>query len=198
MLSDIQFDGEQVKIEGSVLAVHAADLIIDSPDRRTKTKAGKKTPPYRRALVHDQQDGLTINFNGDYPGGVTAYGTMRVDAFRARRGNALICQSPDFILDAKERRSSASDPKAARRALVHDQADGLTINFNDDYPGGVTLNGVVRFPGRIEVVRELPVGHDAEGVLIVDSVAIDLWETLDTLTSEVAFLRERVAALEGR
>jgi hypothetical protein len=32
---------------------------------------------------------------------------------------------------------------------VHDQGDGLTLNFNGDYPGGVTINGEVNVPGTI-------------------------------------------------
>src|SRR3954463_12607258 len=50
-------------------------------------------------------------------------------------------QGTDFILDNAARRSR---PGGARRALVHDSTDGLTINFNGDYPGGVTLPGTVR------------------------------------------------------
>jgi hypothetical protein len=54
-----------VTIQATVLHSTAADLIIDSPSRRSNA-AG-----VRRALVHDGGDGLTINFNHDYPGGVT-------------------------------------------------------------------------------------------------------------------------------
>jgi hypothetical protein len=58
-------DGTQVLIEGQVLKVTASDLLLDNAARR-KNQRG-----LRRALVHNQQDGLTINYNRDYPGGVT-------------------------------------------------------------------------------------------------------------------------------
>jgi hypothetical protein len=59
-------DGSFVVVDARVLKTTAADLILDSPARH---KPG--TRRLRRALVHDQQDGLTINFHRDYPGGVT-------------------------------------------------------------------------------------------------------------------------------
>lgn len=62
-------DAEWVVIEGTVLKCTAADLMMDSPARR---RAGGG--PRRRALVHDHRDGLTINYNGDYPGGVNILG----------------------------------------------------------------------------------------------------------------------------
>jgi hypothetical protein len=58
-------DGSHVVIDGRVLRVTGSDLVLDSPARHT----GR--PGLRRALVHDQRDGLTINYNRDYPGGVT-------------------------------------------------------------------------------------------------------------------------------
>jgi hypothetical protein len=69
MSSDILLnDGthqDRVTIQATVLHSTAADLIIDSPARRSNTSGP------RRALVHDGGDGLTVNFNHDYPGGVT-------------------------------------------------------------------------------------------------------------------------------
>lgn len=56
--SDVKLVHGQVKVE-------AWDLCVDSKDRR------KKDTPHRRALVHDFDDGLTVNWNYDYPGGVT-------------------------------------------------------------------------------------------------------------------------------
>lgn len=70
MSADIRLEeGEgKVVVTGSALRVEAADLVIDAYDRR-KVNTG-----LRRAMVHDQNDGLTLNFNGDYPGGVTING----------------------------------------------------------------------------------------------------------------------------
>lgn len=69
MSSDILLnDGENkdwVTIDGAVLAHRGSDLMVDSAARR------KSTDGFRRALVHTYDDGLALNFNGDYPGGVT-------------------------------------------------------------------------------------------------------------------------------
>ena len=63
-----QVDGTFVVVQGRVLKVEASDFMLDSPDRH-------KGAGNRRALVHDQSDGLTVNFNGDYPGGVAINGS---------------------------------------------------------------------------------------------------------------------------
>ncbi|MBB4912717.1 hypothetical protein [Actinophytocola algeriensis] len=72
MQSDIKLDSEKngwVTVEGAVLNAKMSDLILEAPAYRT-AKGG----PYRRALVHNPDDGLTVNFNGDYPGGVRIVG----------------------------------------------------------------------------------------------------------------------------
>jgi hypothetical protein len=68
-----QVDGNWLIAEANVLKTTASDFILDSPSRRSPGGA-----PHRRALVHNSGDGLTINFNGDYPGGVTVAGTLAV------------------------------------------------------------------------------------------------------------------------
>jgi hypothetical protein len=66
-MSDIVFDtSEQVTVLCDNLLVQGHDLLLDSPARRKKGSSR-----FRRALVHDQNDGLTLNFANDYPGGVT-------------------------------------------------------------------------------------------------------------------------------
>ena len=74
-MSDIVFDSsEQVTVLCDNLKVQGHDLLLDSPARRRAQSHG-----FRRALVHDQNDGLTINFNGDYPGGVTILGVETLE-----------------------------------------------------------------------------------------------------------------------
>jgi hypothetical protein len=68
-----EVDGNWLVLEGAVVKTTAADLMIDSPGRRSSPGG------FRRALVHDQRDGLTINFNADYPGGVTIGGNLKVN-----------------------------------------------------------------------------------------------------------------------
>jgi hypothetical protein len=55
--------------------------------------------------------------------------------------NQVIVQAWDLCLDSgdAERRK---EPTAMRRALVHDFNDGLTMNWDNDYGGGVTINGL--------------------------------------------------------
>jgi hypothetical protein len=76
MSTDIKLDevdGNWLVLEGAVVKATASDLMIDSPGRRSSSGG------FRRALVHDQRDGLTINFNADYPGGVTIGGNLKVN-----------------------------------------------------------------------------------------------------------------------
>ena len=74
MESDIKLqDGGLVEIEGNVLKVSTHDILLDHPDRRSES-GGR-----RRALVHDFDDGLTLNWRNDYPGGVTVKGNLKAE-----------------------------------------------------------------------------------------------------------------------
>jgi hypothetical protein len=57
---------DHIALEANSIEARAADFELDSPGRRSQGALGP-----RRALVHDQRDGLTINYNGDYPAGVS-------------------------------------------------------------------------------------------------------------------------------
>jgi hypothetical protein len=87
MASDIQFDGDKVVFTGRWARFTTHDIILDHEKRRDK-KAGKKAGE-RRALVHNTQDGLTINFAGDYPGGVTIEGEARLAGPKIEIGGRL-------------------------------------------------------------------------------------------------------------
>jgi hypothetical protein len=67
-----QGDGTYLELQGRVVRSTASDFMIDAPDRRQGTK------PFRRALVHDQGDGLSVNYAGDYDGGVTVFGVAQL------------------------------------------------------------------------------------------------------------------------
>ena len=71
-----QVDGTFLVLEGRVVKSTASDLMLDSSERH------KGGGPFRRALVHNQNDGLSINFNGDYPGGVTIAGLADISPQR--------------------------------------------------------------------------------------------------------------------
>ena len=133
-MSDIRFVGEDIHIEGNVQKVTCYDIELDNAGRR-KNNSGK-----RRAFVHDFQDGLTLNWANDYPGGVTINGKVGLGELV---GTHLYVRHHDLHLDHAARRSANG---GYRRALVHDQQDGLTLNWARDYPGGVTINGEVKLP----------------------------------------------------
>ncbi len=63
----------------------------------------------------------------------------------------------DFELDYSPRRIEHS--RSTRRALVHDYNDGLTINWLEDYPGGVTINGEVKCTDILESRRLVVMHH---------------------------------------
>ena len=74
MATDIILDdgGDNITIQAFRVKAAAPDLLVDSPDRRRPPNPAE--PPQstiRRALVHDFNDGLTLNWAGDYPGGIT-------------------------------------------------------------------------------------------------------------------------------
>lgn len=73
-----QVDGTFLELDARVVKVISSDFMLDQPTRRNGGG------PHRRALVHDQNDGLTINFNGDYPGGVTLVGLKTLEKLEVR------------------------------------------------------------------------------------------------------------------
>jgi hypothetical protein len=93
-MSDILFDAtQQITVQCDNLKVEGHDFLLDSASRR---KAGN-TSAFRRAIVHDQGDGLTVNFANDYPGGVTLNGVAAITPLSTpkpigvlNRTNALI------------------------------------------------------------------------------------------------------------
>lgn len=126
----------------------------------------------------------------------------------------LKVEGHDFLLDSPSRRKPGAS-SAFRRAVVHDQSDGLTINFGNDYPGGVTLNGVVAItpldtPKPIAVLNRTPalvvhgdITYEEHGLALVSggssvvttSVAAEfskLQGLIDQLTSRVAALEAKV------
>lgn len=165
-MSDIKLDSNEVIIEAFSQKLEGADLKIDYSPRRTNDS------PARRAIVHDFQDGLTINWANDYPGGIRLNGKVRVTELS---GTHLMVTHHDLKLDNASRRSSSG---GNRRALVHNFSDGLTINYGRDYPGGVTIRGDVNFPEKI----------------IVDGA--NVMDLIESLQATIASLESRISALE--
>lgn len=108
-MTDIKLDqegGQWVVVDAAVLKVAGADLLLDSPERR-----GNR-PGLRRALVHDHNDGLTVNFNRDYTGGVTIENArirLRVNSGsklpkEGRIGELYLMETQQTMVDAQGRR----------------------------------------------------------------------------------------------
>jgi hypothetical protein len=126
-------------------------------------------------------------------------------------GNTLLLEADvvkstgaDFVMDSAARRSTEG---GTRRALVHDQSDGLTINFNGDYPGGVTAHGNMTVHGNItfESWTEIlvPLGGEKGTVNFHKEpvpflVTVNLAETLIKLQDQIVDLQNKIAALEAR
>jgi len=87
MATDVRLDegsdGSFIVLEGRVVKAAGSDFMLDSPERRIGSK------PFRRALVHDQADGLTINFANDYQGGVTLNAVREISPHRVPQGASL-------------------------------------------------------------------------------------------------------------
>ncbi len=107
----------------------------------------------------------------------------------------LNVQGHDFLLDSVQRRR-ANGPRF-RRALVHDQTDGLTVNFGNDYPGGVTVNGSLKLTGDVEI----RITH-RDSILITGqhppTETLMLADVIKTLRGEIVQLRARIDTLEGQ
>jgi hypothetical protein len=113
----------------------------------------------------------------------------------------------DFMLDSAERRKGGGPH---RRALVHNQNDGLTVNFNGDYPGGVTIAGVAeiipqREQGQLPVflptlVVRGGISYEVQGVKLeggTTTITVVLDNELSKLQSQISELNAKVAALEA-
>lgn len=196
MSSDIKLSDDRVIVEGNFLESHTADIILDHPPRR---RPGANPHVPRRALVHGFNDELVINYKGDYPGGVVIQGEVKIPDKVV--GN-LHFVATDLLLDHPGRRQKAEE---MRRALVHDFQDGLTINWDRDYPGGVTIQGEVKMPHKLAVNRiefmmeemqriELPSG--LPGPLIPVRRSVELEHVIAELRTEINALKARLDKLE--
>jgi hypothetical protein len=112
--------------------------------------------------------------------------------------DVIFVEGHDLILDSPARRKAGTQGGGLRRALVQDQSDGLTINFNHDYPGGVTLNGPVTITGDLTLlIHSQTISATTPGTTIT-SESVKLGDMIGTLRSQIANLEARVAKLEAK
>lgn len=197
-MTDIRFDGDWIHLEGAITKSATTDLMLDSPGRRQTNTA------YRRALVHDFQDGLTINWANDYPAGVTINSCKTINGHNnldwlVVRSRITQVMGTDLMLDGgSERRGDGGIFKPLRRspyrrALVHGWGDQLVLNWDHDYRGGVTINGRVTMAD-----GALVAGQDVAATLTtLNAQVADLTAQLTAATTLIAELTTRVAALEA-
>lgn len=165
-MSDVKLQGDWVIIEGSTLKAETWDFNLDSASRRKKD-SDPKIP--RRALVHDRNDGLTINYNKDYPGGVSIKGITQVDELR---GQTL---SVDRI--------QSKDPNQE-----------LTIESKINASQGLVVNGNVAN----RTIRTITIDGDTILAKTVSKTSSGVQEFVLDLVKEVLQLRKDVAALKEK
>lgn len=79
----------------------------------------------------------------------------------------------DLCVDCMDPDRKKTDPTGMRRALVHDFDDGLTINWANDYRGGVTVNAVKKITGYAAAHRPFQ-GITIEGGMFINLNAVGL------------------------
>jgi hypothetical protein len=197
-MTDIRFDGDWIHLEGVIAKSATTDLMLDHPSRRRTGTA------HRRALVHDFQDGLTVNWANDYPAGVTinscktVNGHNNLDWLRIN-SRVVDVKGTDVMLDGgSERRGDGGIFKPLRRspyrrALVHGWGDQLVLNWDHDYSGGVVIQGRVTMADGAVVA-----GRDVAATLTTLGTQVsDLAAQLAAATTAIADLTNRVATLEA-
>jgi hypothetical protein len=166
LLDDI--DGSYLTLDSRVVKVVATDLMIDAPERHTGDSQ------FRRALVHDQSDGLTLNFAGDYPGGVTIEGKLHASG-PVSLTSALNASGPVSLTGALQ----ASGPVKLTGALY-------TAEIHPPPLANLIVHGGISY----EVLGGVRLGEITHTVI--------LEQELDALRTLISELTTRVAVLEAR
>jgi hypothetical protein len=154
-------------LDAAAVETTASDFLLDCPARH------KGGPGFRRALVHDFNDGLTINFAGDYPGGVTINGpstelsTARIGLDRS--GSAFGNNDLDQV--------TLHATLINLDTLRSDSNAAGDVKFTFEHPGEVDQDGNQHTPDFPETVF--------------------LGALLTTLRDEISLLKDRVAKLES-
>ena len=179
MPTDIRLDegdGNWVVLEGRVLKATTFDFMLDSPERRLPGRRG-----LRRALVHDPQDGLTINWGNDYPGGVTINDVV---ALRSSRRKGIVIQDVAELSGIK---------KSALHAAATGTGQGMS--GNDQGQRSLVLRGHIMIeanPTGPSEMAALPPGHSATDVVSLQGTILDLNGKIERLSQQLTQLEKRV------
>lgn len=194
MSSDVKLQGEQVIIE-------AWDMVLRSKDRLT---GGTPPDAQRRALVHDHDDGLTVNWGADYPGGVTIQGEVTANDLHSETitlaGSLIVPLT--FNLNTGEITAPSEIDSGTVRVAIEN-----AVNLNvRAHPSGAVMpaRGGRQPAGRSGGTPALSLSESRAalanaGVRRVDSMVlpIDLVKMVVDLAEEVEKLKKQVAQLEG-
>lgn len=208
-MSDIKFVGEDIHVEGNVQRVTCFDIELDNAGRRSNNRGKRRAfvHDFQDGLTlnwdRDYPGGVTINGDVKMPQGATVatlsgtalrctHHTLLLDHAAHRPGLPVLTKRSAAVRSKATLTGVASSVSAAqigstalvtklgqRRALMHDTGDGLTLNVDGDYPGGVTIRGTVRLPETLLVKNQ------------------DLLQLVTDLQAKVAALEARVATLEA-
>jgi hypothetical protein len=167
-------DGSYVVIDSRVVKATASDFILDAPGRHTGRHG------LRRALVHDQRDGLTINYNRDYPGGVTINDVVTLDSHQGMHlTNVATIDGAHPLPTVGGKPAKAMVGPVAERTLVFHGELMFEPHPRQSSPAAVEA---LR-PGK---TRTHPIHTES------------LQQTLRTLQDQIDRLTARVAELEAR
>lgn len=213
MVADVKLDDDVVTLEGMVHITEA--LRLRSGQESTDSSID------RRAMKHDtSSDSLTINVDGDYPGGVQILGTVRmpgdvqmgtvkmnksdlgdstVNSLTGRPGFDRSTRMYLFAENVTISRAHGGGIEGSRHniALSHSTDDQLIINRGGGYEGGVQIDGAVTINGGLKVILKLEHGP-GWGPDLVKPSALDIGEYVWGLKVELEKLKERVAKLETK
>jgi hypothetical protein len=208
-MSDIRFVGEDIHVEGNIHRVTCFDVGLDNVGRR-KNNSGK-----RRALVHDFQDGLTLNWGRDYPGCVSVNGDIKMPhgaTVATLFGTVLKCTHHTLQLDHAAHRSGL--PVLTKRAAAVRSKAPLTSVAVSVATSQVASAAVIGKLGKrralmhdtgdgltVNVDGAYPSGVTIRGTVKLPEALLvkiqDLMKLITDLQSKVAALEARVATLEA-
>ena len=171
-------DGTWITLNAKVVSTSASAVMVDNPDRRLPD-----SPERRRALVHDREDGLTINYDDDYPGGLTLRGVVRITPKEVSKG-----VTPDLTIPPLK--------------IPWDPWGGIGVKIPEKILADVSVGGDLAYPripnlvidGGIEFMWN---NGDVVAALEGPAQPVDLQSIIEDLRAQIVDLRSRVEALGG-
>jgi len=180
-----------VKLVPGQVVIEAWDLALDAADRR---KIPKEKSPHRRALVHDFNDGLTINWGSDYPGGVTIQGQLKTDEVHLS-GQIVV----PFTIDLETGKIFA--PSEMNASVLTEAIKASTALSREVAEGRQVLTSRTSKPASGEMLSL----HESQALLPKErqlvkqmTLALDLVKMLADLANDVNELKKRIEKLEGK